>query len=254
VNIVPRQIIERFADAFAYSRSGFGADEIPAYFAAYQGDVPSSASFVYSPTKSELFIACVQALSPENQRQALYDLCDNPPTAKHPMPDLSAREKLLRDLVQADGQSPLGVELSGLSLTGVRAAWLRAASRLPSSPSAAITAARTMLESTCKTVLQERGEAPDESGDLGKLFKQTRKSLGLDPAKGVSQNVLQLANGLTQVVDGLAGLSNRAGDRHGLPSGAKVTNLSFASLAVHSAGTVALFLARIHRDLLRGPT
>jgi len=94
----------------------------------------------------------------------------------------------------------------------------------------------------------ERGEAPDTSGDLGRLYNQTRRALQIEASAGVPQALHQLLNGLVQVVNGLAGLSNQAGDRHGLPEGARISDHSMASLAVHAAGTVSLFLVRAHRS------
>ncbi len=248
-----QSIIKRFAQAFCYGRTGFSLEQIPEYFARFQGSVPDLSSYPVAPVKSGIFEDCVRALTPENQRQALYDLCDDPPASRHPMPDAATRSELLALLVQADGHSPMGVELSNLTLTGVRQQWFTAASRIPSSPASAITAARTLLESTCKTILMEHGEIPDSSGDLGKLYKQVRVKLKIDPKSGATQPVHQMAHGLTQVVDGLAGLSNSAGDRHGLAGGTKITELSFASLAVHAAGTVCVFLIRVHKNLQRGP-
>ena len=250
---VESTVIRRFADAFCYGRMGFSLEQIPAYFEQYQGSVPNLRNYVATPTKSAVFEDCVRSLSPENQRHALYDLCDNPPAARHTMPSEDARGELLALLVQADGKSPLSVELSSLTLSGVREQWFTAASRVPSSPAGAITAARTLIESTCKTILREQGETPDASGELGRLYKQVRTKLGIDPKQGASQSVNQMVGGLTQIVDGLAGLSNAAGDRHGLEGGAKIAELSFASLAVHAAGTASLFLIRVHKDVLRGP-
>ncbi len=248
-------VISRFADAFSRGRMGFSLEQIPAHFEKYQGSVPNLSNCVGKPTKSVVFEDCVRSLSPENQRSALYDLCDNPPPdAKHPMPSEDVRRELLALLVQADGRSPLSVELSSLTLSGVRKQWFTAASRVPSSPAGAITAARTLIESTCSTILREQGETPDTSGELGKLYKQVRIKLGIDPKQGASQSVHQMVSGLTQIVDGLAGLSNAAGDRHGLEAGAKIAELSFASLAVHAAGTACVFLIRVHKDVLRGPS
>jgi len=250
---VEQSVIKRFARAFCYNRAGFSLEQIPVYFATYQGSVPDLTSYPVAPAKAAIFEDCVRALTPDNQRQALYDLCDKPPASKHQMPDDATRMELLVLLVQADGRSPLGVELSELTLMGVRQQWMTAASRIPSSPAGAITAARTLLESTCKTILSELVEVPDSSGDLGRLYKQVRVKLGIDPKQGASQAVHQMVNGLIQVVDGLAGLSNSAGDRHGLVGGTKITELSFASLAVHAAGTVCVFLVRVHKHLQRGP-
>jgi hypothetical protein len=251
VKAVPTNLVKQFAEAFCFGRTGFAADEIPQFFEQYQSGVPTAASYEMAITKAVLFADCVRSLSPENQRSALYDLCDNPPKSKHPMPDASTRLYLLHGLVQADGRSPLGISLSAMTLAGVRAQWFTAASRIPSSPAGAITAARTLVESTCKTILAERGEVADSSGDLSRLYKQTRKALGIDPDTGATQNVHQIINGLTQTVDGIARLSNAAGDRHGLVSGQKVEDGASAGLAVHAAGTVSLFLVRVHKDQQR---
>lgn len=250
---VDMHLVKRFADTFCFGRKGFSADEIPAFFSSYEGAVPTVASYDMTVAKSVLFADSVRALSPENQRLALYDLCDSPPPSKHLMPSPEERRELLHALVQADGRAPLGLELSQLTIAGVRTQWFTAASRLPNSPAGAITAARTLLEGVCKTILVEIGETPDSSGDLSKLVKQTRAALGIDAAQGATQNVHQILLGLSQLVDGIAGLSNKAGDRHGLVSGAKITDLSFAGFAVHAAGTAALFLVRVHKDLQRGP-
>lgn len=253
MNPVPENLILRFAEEFASGRKGMKLEAIPDYFAQYQGNVPTLRSYVGSVTKPTAFKGCVLALSPENQRQALYDLCDCPPQATHPMPDSASRLALLALLVQADGTAPLGVELSALAVSGIRRQWMTAASRLPQQPSAAITAARALLESTCKTILHEMRETPDTSGDLGRLYRQVRAKLGTDPRQGASRAVHQMVNGLMQCVDGIAALSNAAGDRHGLVAGTKIDDVTFAGLCVHAAGTVSLFLARTYKDMIRGP-
>ena len=144
--------------------------------------------------------------------------------------------------------------MSSMTIRGIREHWFTAASRIPSSPAAAITAARSLLEATCKTILAEHGQKDRSGGDLAGVYKHVREVLGIDPKRGAGQNVHQITSGLSQVIDGLAGLSNKAGDRHGLEAGEKIHDMSFASLAVHAAGTVSLFLASVHRDLTRGPT
>lgn len=247
---VPEAIVNRFASSFCYGRKGYSLRELEKVFAGYQLHVPS-VDPATPPTKNAYFSQCLYSMSPENQRQFLYDLCDDPPPATGPLPSADERRELLMFLAQADGVSPMGLELSSLTLRGVRNGWFTAASRLASSASSAITAARALLETTCKTILHERGEAPDSSGDLGRLYKQARQALGLEPTSGVPQSVHQILNGLTQVVGGLASLSNLAGDRHGLRGGERITNYALAGLAVHAAGVVSLFLVQVHRASAR---
>ena len=155
-------------------------------------------------------------------------------------------------MAAADGISPLSVALSVLSLRGIREQWWTASSRLPEQPAAAITAARALVESVCKTILIERDHTPDDSGDLHTLFKQTRKVLGLHTGQQLTKSVNETISGLISVVNGLSSLSNAAGDRHGLEHGFKLDDFGVASVAVHAAGVVACTLAMAHMEWPNG--
>lgn len=244
-------IIRRFAEEFAFGKNGFSLIQISPYFANYDQSVPSPGEGYAKPTKIDHFITCVNSLSPKNQRYALYDLCDNPPEMKGPVPGKTIRKELLAQLAQGDGVSPLAVELSSISLQGICNDWFTAASRITSTPSSAITAARALLESTCKTILSELNENPVSDGNLPKLFKQTRKALGIDIVKSVSQEITQLITGLTSIINGFSALSNKAGDRHGLVGGTEIRDQTIASIVVHSSGTLSLFLCQTYKDKQR---
>ncbi len=248
---IDTSIIRRFAEEFVFGRKGFSLVQISPYFANYEQSVPSPEEGYTTPTKIDHFISCVSSLSPKNQRYSLYDLCDDPPIMKGPVPSENVRKELLQQLVQGDGISPLAVELSSLSLRGIRNDWFTAASRITSTPSSAITAARALLESTCKTILTELKEKPISRGNLPKLVKQTRKALGMDIVKKVEQEVTQIITGLTSIVDGFSALSNKAGDRHGLAEGAEIQDQTIASIAVHATGTLSLFLCQTYKDKQR---
>jgi hypothetical protein len=131
---VPAAIVTRFADAFCYGRSGYSLREPHDLFIQYQVDVPALDSSV-APTKGSYFHSCIAAMTPENQRQFLYDLCDSPPPATGPLPDETARRGLLSVLAAADGLSPLADGLSQVTLRAFRNQWFTAASRLPLSAS-----------------------------------------------------------------------------------------------------------------------
>ncbi len=74
----------------------------------------------------------------------------------------------------------------------------------------------------------------------------------LTPHEVYHKRYIRLSMGL-KVIEGTAAISNAAGDRHGLAEGERITELSIASLCVHSAGSVGLFLTRAYKDMLRGP-
>lgn len=247
---VSEGIAKRFAQAFCYGKKGYSLEDLRHLFPSYGMQVPDL-DLGMLPAKVAFFCTCLSSLSPGQQRQFLYDLCDSPPPASHALPSEGDRVQLLRQLAQADGVSPLGVELSSLTLHAARQQWFTAASRIADSPSSSLTAARTLLESTCKTILNERGKDPNGSGKLDRLFKQTTQALGIRATEGAGQAAYQVINGLVQCVNGLAAVSNLGGDRHGLVGGERITDHSLAALVVHAAGTVSLFIIQVHRSGLR---
>ena len=83
-------------------------------------------------------------------------------------------------------------------------------------PEGAITMARTLLESTLKTILDDRGIAYQGSGDpLPALYKAVSGALGLAPGTYSEQAFKQILGGCHSVVVGLGSLRNKAGDAHG---------------------------------------
>lgn len=243
---VARETAYRFAAEYACGNRGLALKQITPFFEQYQPGIPTPRQGAL-PRKDEHFVSCVLAMSPPSQRYALYDLCDWPPSMRGSQPSLDTRRRLRRTLVQADGVSPLAVELSAISVAGVRDRWFTAASRLESSPAAALTAARTLLEATCKTLLVELGVEPDMSGEIGRLVKQAARELGLTASDVNSGSIRKIWGGLTTIVNGLASASNAAGDRHGVVAGTGLDDPRIAGLAVHAAGTLTLFLVHVAR-------
>jgi hypothetical protein len=63
----------------------------------------------------------------------------------------------------------------------VRLAWQKALERRDEDPEAAITMARTLIESVCKHILDKAGIVHSDKDDLPKLYKETAKQLNLAP-------------------------------------------------------------------------
>lgn len=82
----------------------------------------------------------------------------------------------------------------------------------------AITNARSLLEDVLIGVERRlsKEDLPRYNGDLPQLCKRVRKLLKMEvELHAADKDLFVMLNGLTGVVDGLAGFSNRAGDRHG---------------------------------------
>jgi hypothetical protein len=106
----------------------------------------------------------------------------------------------------------------------------------------AITNARSLCEEVlCDLQRQLDGETTRYDGGLPKLYKNVRKKLKMEPEQySERQDVAQLIRGLASVVDGLSGMSNLLGDRHG-GTGAR-PKPHHAHLAVNAANTLCSFM------------
>lgn len=114
-------------------------------------------------------------------------------------------------------------------------------------PGLAIGTAKELVETVCRTILEERRIEIPVNEDLPKLVKTTAKELKLTPedipdeAKA-SESIKRLLSNLASITNGIAELRNSYGTGHG--KGAKSKGLSprHAKLAVGAASTLAIFL------------
>lgn len=241
---LPRVLVEKYATAFAGKGVGFSAQEISDYFCPFSNLVKPFDHYGINPTRHELFVASLYDLSPKLQYYALNELVWSERPSKYPYPNESIRNQLRQELHNFISTTPIGIFFSQIRETAFREDWVICQSRLLSNPAATITAARTMLETLLKSILFERGVQPDSTGDLGKLVKQTSDVLGLQ--RGRQQAERQILSGLGAIINGLATISNSAGDRHGSVGGRSIDDPYFANLCVNAAGTIGIAFIEMH--------
>ncbi len=109
-------------------------------------------------------------------------------------------------------------------------------------PEGAITAARTLLETVCKHVIEEEGSSYNDKDDLPKLYGDASKLLNIAPSQHTEEVFKQILGGCISVVVGLGTLRNRVSDSHGQGKRAVKPAPRHAQLAVNLAGTMATFL------------
>jgi hypothetical protein len=122
-----------------------------------------------------------------------------------------------------------------------------------SDPDLAIGTAKELVETTCKTILEERGISFGKMDDISKLVKDTRKALKLIPenipegAKG-AEAIRGLLGNLGNIVQGLAELRNLYGTGHGKPGKSRGLLPRHARLAAGAASTLVVFLFDTHKE------
>jgi hypothetical protein len=236
-------IINSFARSFAQKGRGKGmtADEILKWFRRYSNNIVNPEFYGTDLTKEKLFHFCVERLHVEDQYRALIDLCLDPPESVNVLPDQEEREVLLNSLFSVGGPNGLALSAAKIESWEIRRQWIKVVSRLEKSPDAAVTAARTMIETTCKVILKEHTRTELQEGDLGRLVKEACKCLKL------SSWCDSIRAGIGSILNGIAQVSNEAGDRHG-SSRKNLLPLKDAHFIVNLAFSLSLFLLESRKE------
>lgn len=121
-------------------------------------------------------------------------------------------------------------------------------------PGLAFDLAKTLIESVCRAVLDERNIVFGEDDDLPKLFKTASQYLPFLPptASGEAEtreSLKRTIGGLSTVIQGICELRNQCGfASHGSDKQRPVMESVQALLAAGAADTIVGFLHRIHRQ------
>jgi hypothetical protein len=124
-------------------------------------------------------------------------------------------------------------------------------SSIENSPHISIGIAKELIETCCKSILNERNETYDKNWDLGKLMKETTKSLKLTPddipnETRAANSIKQILGSLSAVVQGIGEVRNEYGSGHGKDGKFKGLQPRHAKLAVGAASTLAIYLLETH--------
>jgi hypothetical protein len=123
----------------------------------------------------------------------------------------------------------------------------RALPSINSDPEDAVTAACSLIEAVCRSILLELGLQLPPKRDVDGLLKAVQEPLGLSPGRAnipaeIEQDVRQILSGFTSVVKGIGALRTHGGDAHGREKGFRRIDPRIARLALNSASSAALFL------------
>lgn len=146
------------------------------------------------------------------------------------------------DQVQAPSDERVAEALTILNSDTVHEAWRRASLRRLDDPGGAITAARSLLETVCKHILDDLGVDYQHHFDLPKLYKLTAQALHLAPSQQSQSLLRQVLGAATTLVEGIGAMRNLLGDAHGKGVSSARPEARHSEFAVNVAGAVATFL------------
>lgn len=143
--------------------------------------------------------------------------------------------------------SHLSLAASVFRFDTVQADLKRAIDSADQDPEDAVTAASSLLESLCRSVLIEMGRPLPDRKDITSLYKAIREPLGLNAARDdlpleISDDVRSILSALNTIVQSVGALRTHAGDAHGRERGFKRIDGRIARLAIYTASAATLFL------------
>ena len=149
------------------------------------------------------------------------------------------------------GDDEIAETLNELSADRVQLAWQRAMQRRDSDPPAAITAARSLLETTCKHILGRLGVPFATTESLGTLYSAAARAVGVHPSTA-DGNLKSFLGACTNLASTLGELRNERGDSHGPAEDAPPDlGAPYGSLVVNLAGGLAAFLVAAFQEHTR---
>ena len=166
---------------------------------------------------------------------------------QYALDDFSPLLEHLEQQVRAQRVTPhadvVEASLAPLDSAEVIRLWQNALAAVGSDPEHAITLARSLVESACKHILDELQVPYADSDDAPTLYKKVAAELNLAPDHHAEQVFKQTLSGVVNVVNGLSGVANKYGDRHGAGSGRRSKpSPRHARLVVNAAGTITAFV------------
>lgn len=148
----------------------------------------------------------------------------------------------LEDRERTPATETIGDRLQSFDAESVHAVWQKALDRRSNDPAGAITAARTLLETVCKHILDDASVEYAGNADLPKLWSLTAEQMNLSPSQHDEKAFKAILGNCQSIVNYLGTIRNRVGDAHGTGRKPAKPNARHAELVVNLAGTMAAFL------------
>ena len=123
----------------------------------------------------------------------------------------------------------------------------RAIASAKDDPENAVTAACSLIESVCRSILIELNLPLPAKKDIDGLIRAVQEPLGLSPGRmdlpaEIENDIRQVLGGLTSVAKGIGALRTHAGDAHSREKGFRRIDTRVARFAINAASSLALFL------------
>jgi len=151
----------------------------------------------------------------------------------------------LPTLAEVSAEPDTGEIYSDSSLYDVQRLWTKAKARILNDPGGAITAARTMLESLCKLIINENGHVFTNREDLPQLYGKAVSLIGSSTGKQSDEEYRRLAGSCASIMNAITTIRNREGNSHARSQNVATLHAKFV---VNVAGSLVNFLVGLRQQ------
>lgn len=130
---------------------------------------------------------------------------------------------------------------------------------MPDKPGIAVSFCRTLIETTCKTILTERGKTFDNGWNADKLWLETKGCLNLGQHRdGQADRRLhnateKIVSGFNSIFEGIITIRNDHGAAsHGAEAYAPLLDVRYAEMLARSTDAIIGLLFKLHLNALGG--
>ena len=124
---------------------------------------------------------------------------------------------------------------------------------LPDKPGIAVSFCRTLIETTCKTILVDRGQTPDDAWEAARLISETTKFLHLGihddghTDATLRSGAEKLVRGVNSIIHGVVEIRNAHGAAaHGSDAYEPMLDTRYAEILARATDAVIGFLFKTH--------
>lgn len=133
-------------------------------------------------------------------------------------------------------------------LASIEAEFGRAVAQIERDPHAAITAASSIIEATCKTYIETFGLEMPSNQSITPVWRVVQGHLGLNPDPTLRDDQKRILQGLASIVDGVGAYRTHIGSAHGRGISPPTIDVSEARMAVNASHSLVIFvLERWHK-------
>jgi hypothetical protein len=155
----------------------------------------------------------------------------------------------LPSLDEVEGTAATDEVFADSSLADTQRLWTKAKARLKDDPEGAVTAAKTMIESCCRSMIDSLGGTYTNNDDLPKLYKTLSGMLGIDASSNVEEDFKKLGGACSSIVNSISHIRNRTGDAH---ASSDDVNYLQACFVVNVAGSFVNYLVSLTKKCQQG--